>query len=71
MSILKDGTYKMYVYINKKEIKSTPFQIEMTPTIIDADKCLNELLSSNIVNSGDSIIIQYQCRDMYGNNIQD
>ena len=59
----------MYVYINKKEIKSTPFQIEMTPTIIDADKCLNELLSSNIVNS--SIIIQYQCRDMYGNNIQD
>ena len=41
----------------------------MTPTIIDADKCLNELLSSNIVNS--SIIIQYQCRDMYGNNIQD
>ena len=41
----------------------------MTPTIIDADKCLNEPLSSNIVNS--SIIIQYQCRDMYGNNIQD
>ena len=65
--ILKAGTYKMY--INKKEIKSTPFHIEMTPTIIDADKCLNELLSSNIVNS--SIIIQYQCRDMYGNNIQD
>ena len=61
----------MYIYINKKEIKSSPFQIEVIPTIIDADKCLNELLSSNIVNSGDSIIIQYQCRDMYGNNIQD
>ena len=66
-----DGTYKMYIYINKKEIKSTPFQIEVTPTIIDDEKCLNEPLSSNIVNSGDSIIIQYQCRDMYGNNIQD
>ena len=39
MSILKDGTYKMYIYINKKEIKSSPFRIEMTPKIIDADKC--------------------------------
>ncbi len=57
------------MYINKKEIKSTPFQIEVIPTIID--KCLNEPLSSNIINSGNSIIIQYQCRDMYGNNIQD
>ena len=43
----------------------------MTPTTIDDDKFLNETLSSNIVNSGDSIIRQYQCRDMYGNNIQD
>ena len=43
----------------------------MTPTIIDDEKCLNEPLSSNIVNSWDSIIIQYQCRDIYGNNIQD
>ena len=59
----------MYIYINKKEIKSSPFQIEVIPTIID--KCLNEPLSSNIINSGNSIIIQYQCRDMYGNNIQD
>ena len=61
----------MYIYINKKEIKSSPFQIEMTPTTIDDDKFLNEPLSSNIVNSWDSIIIQYQCRDIYGNNIQD
>ena len=51
MLILKAETYKMYIYINKKEIKSTPFQIEVTPTIIDDDKCLNEPLSSNIVNS--------------------
>ncbi len=52
------------IYINKKEIKSTPFQIEVTPTIIDADKCLNEPLSSNIVNSWENITIQYQCRDI-------
>jgi hypothetical protein len=36
----------------------------VTPTIIDDDKCLNEPLSSNIVNSWENITIQYQCRDI-------
>ena len=70
MTILKAGTYEMYIYINKKKITNTPYSVEVIPTLIDADKCLSETLSSNIVNSGNTIIIKYQCRDMYGNNIK-
>ena len=70
MSMLKAGTYKMYIYINNKEIQSSPFSIEVQPSLIDADKCLSVPLSSYTVNSGETITIQYQCRDMYGNNIQ-
>ena len=70
MSMLKTGIYKMYTYINNKEIQSNPFSIEVQPSLIDADKCLSVPLSSYTVNSAEKITIQYQCRDMYGNNIK-
>ena len=70
MSMLKAGTYKMYIYVNNKEMQSSPFSIEVQPSLIDADKCLSVPLSSYTVNSGETITIQYQCRVMYGNNIQ-
>ena len=45
MSMLKTGIYKMYTYINNKEIQSNPFSIEVQPSLIDADKCLSVPLS--------------------------
>ena len=70
MTILKADTYEMYIYINKKKITGAPYTINVIPSIIDADKCLSDTLSSNTVNIGSTITIQYQCRDMYGNNIK-
>ena len=45
------------------------FYYNLKITYIDTYTFNVKLDSNNIVNS--SIIIQYQCRDMYGNNIQD
>ena len=70
MTILKADTYEIYIYINKKKIIGAPYTINVIPSIIDADKCLSDTLSSNTVNIGSTITIQYQCRDMYGNNIK-
>jgi len=68
ISPLKSGKYELSIYINEQLIKDCPFELNIEPSILDATKCIsnNDHFS---LTAGDNFEIYYQCKDTYGNNI--
>ena len=71
ISPLKAGKYNLYIYINEKIINECPFDLIIKPSILDATKCVyNKENLITQIESGMNFEINYQCRDIYGNNIK-
>ena len=68
ISPLKSGKYELFIYINEQLIKDCPFNLNIKPSIIDATKCISNIDQYSLT-AGNNFEIYYQCKDTYGNNI--
>ena len=71
LNVLKAGTFNIVIKIKNIAITGSPVVLKIAPSILDACKCVYVTAPPSTIECGNPITIQYQCRDMYSNNIID
>ena len=70
LNVLKAGSFNVEVAIKGVALQNSPFSLEIQPSSLDACKCVYLNPPPSTVSCGTAVTIQYQCRDMYSNNIK-
>ena len=69
-TVFRAGTFNLTLNINGNPLTGLPGVLNIQPSEIEPDNCVIKTTPATSYVAGATLVFEYQCRDMYHNNVQ-